>query len=504
MRTFAELFDKADTARKAGDHEKALGLLVYAHGLLGHSTEGFHAASQLSSLYKDLGLMDRAFAVLKEAVGVLEKQELYEFAGMTYASLACGSLYTPGITMSHYQRLVERVRVFSELTATPVSHVHHDYSTDRKLRVGVLSPDLCLHSLAYLAIQPLMNFQNITGHKLFIYHLRPNTDVLTDQVAKASTKFEKVHGKSDDEIIKIITDDKIDVLLDISGYTAETRMSVFIRRAAPVQLGWISGMMTPTGLRSIPYFITDKYMQSPDVGEDFYTPILLPTALTYHSLREKELEIEHSPCDRNGHISFVSFNNPCKINNEVLGAWAKVLQAVPNSRLHLKTYSSLDTVRITHFLGKHGISEHRLIIMPPLPTATDVQMYYSRHADIFLDSWPCSGCLTSAEAMWMGVPVVSRYNEVFCSRQTHSILNTIGITDLSFPSVDEYVVGAATLANDLNRLRTLRKELRGMMSRSPLTDYKAMSMYLGKACEEAWAQTAVPKKRILDLLTSRT
>jgi predicted O-linked N-acetylglucosamine transferase (SPINDLY family) len=160
----------------------------------------------------------------------------------------------------------------------------------------------------------------------------------------------------------------------------------------------------------------------------------------------------------------------------------------------------MDTARIHESLTAAGIDGSRLVLLPPLPSGTDVQIYYGQHVDVFLDSWPCSGCLTTVEAMWMGVPVVSYYQDIFCSRQTHSILNTTGITDLSFPTVDGYIEAAVKLANDKIRLRDLRSTLRAKITASPLHDYAGMAQELGKAVSAAWKQTVGLRNDTLALL----
>jgi predicted O-linked N-acetylglucosamine transferase (SPINDLY family) len=500
MTSFKALFDQAEDAKRAGQHDRALGIYTYIQSISGRSDANVHAAIQLGSLWKDLGCMDTAFKVTYEAAQSLDALGKYSASGGIYTSLACAVLYAPGVTLESYSKLVRRVTMSLDMSMPKVSHLNHDMTTQRRLRVGILSPDICLHSLAYLVAQPLMRFTRVTPHELYLYHLRPSIDSVTKQVGQAATKLVHVHGMTDDAIVDAITADHIDVLIDLSGYTAESRLSVFCRRPAPVQMGWISGMMTPTGLPSLPYFMTDSYMLPPQLPTGLCIPITAKTALTYHTLRSQELDIGQLPRDKTGVINFASFNNPCKINNDVLQAWARIMHGVPGSRLHLKTYSPMDSARIAEFMANAKVDPGRLVLMPQLPSSTDVQKYYSERVDIFLDAWPCSGCLTTAEALWMGVPVVSYYTDVFCSRQSHSILNTIGVTDLSHPTVDGYVQAAVNLARDVGRLRELRSTLRSRMSQSPLCDYDSMAREIGNAVVTAWQHAAAARKDSLDAL----
>lgn len=500
MQTFADLFEQAQSLKKANKHDQALGILTYIQLLSPDSLEGINAAVMLSSLYKDLGLMEEAYSHIRGLAERLEEKKNYAVAESAYSSLACGSLYTYGVSLPTYATLTSRLSVLAESHVAKVSHLNHDFTVGRRLKVGILSPDLCMHSLAYLVAQPLLNFQRITGHELHIYHLRPYTDAVSEKLKAVVSGFTIVHGWDDESITKKIVDDKIDVLLDISGYTAETRLSVFYRQPAPVQMGWISGMMTPTGLKCIPYFITDEYMKPPDVPASLGHQIAMKTALTYHTLRDTEIPVEGLPFDRNGYISFASFNNPCKINSEVLTTWAQILRRTPKSKLHLKTYHPLDEARIHKVLTGLGVPAERLVLIPHLPSSTDVQIYYNKNVDIFLDAWPCSGCLTTIEALWMGVPVVSCYSDLFCSRQSHSILNNLGISDLSHPTISGYIDAAVNLAYNPTRVRKMRKDLRGIIAASPLQNYGNTVVELGKAIVAAWEQTVTSRNNTLDLL----
>jgi predicted O-linked N-acetylglucosamine transferase (SPINDLY family) len=157
-------------------------------------------------------------------------------------------------------------------------------------------------------------------------------------------------------------------------------------------------------------------------------------------------------------------------------------------------------MRIYEQMQQYGVNNTQLELMPALPSSTAVQEYYGKHIDIFLDAWPCSGCLTTVEALWMGVPTVSYYEELFSSRQTHSILNSIGITDLSTNSIPDYVNKAVSLAVDLPRLTQLRKDLRARIAASPLQDYGGMARELAAAVEYAWSDTVSKRSKALDYI----
>ena len=182
-------------------------------------------------------------------------------------------------------------------------------------------------------------------------------------------------------------------------------------------------------------------------------------------------EVALPPWQRNGYITFGSFNNTAKYNPQVFALWARVLAATPGSRLVLKwrTFND-DTFRqkVTHAFVERGIAPERIELRGPSFHADVLKEYAD--LDIALDPFPFTGGLTSCEALWMGVPVVTWPQNRVVSRQTHAILNQIGLPQLSAPDADEYVQIAVELANDRERLAHLRATLRDRMRASPLLD----------------------------------
>jgi len=498
MADLLNLINDVDTLLKDKQPEKALGILHYIQEIIhpDHSLQ-VPVLIKLATVYKEIGLMATATKSIKKIVDIAEKAKQYKTAGDAYVSLAGAYLYTEGATVDGYSSITRRIDRYLARPIPKHGFNDYDFTPDRPLRVAVLSPDFCAHSLSSLVLRPLMSFTANCSHELHIMHLRKQEDMHTEQYKENCTSFTNVHGKTDEEIIALIREKKIDVLIDISGYTAESRLSVFMARPAPVQIGWISGMMTPTGLSCLPYFLTDKYMLSPKHTHDLGLPITMNSALTYCSL-SNDLDIR--PRDRDN-IIFCSFNNPCKVNNTVLKAWAEILKQVPDSELRVRTMYGMDGARIKEILGLLGVDPKRVLDLGSHPDNAFVKQYYCNEADIFLDSWPCSGCLTTVEALWNGVPVVSRYDELHCSRQSYSILNNIGLPELAHDNDAGFIKAAVDLAKDRPRLAALRSSLRDTVRKSVLGDYGRASFELTSACTMAWNHYCTTRAKSLAQLT---
>jgi predicted O-linked N-acetylglucosamine transferase (SPINDLY family) len=170
-------------------------------------------------------------------------------------------------------------------------------------------------------------------------------------------------------------------------------------------------------------------------------------------------------------VTFGSFNNTAKINARVIALWAQVLERIPESGLLLKWRSYADPIlqaRTRHAFEQHGIDPRRIRFAGA--TLHDVMLAEYSQVDIALDPFPFSGGLTSCEALWMGVPVLTQPGSRPVSRQTHSILRCIGRSEFSLATPDQFIEAAVDLAHDVDRLVAIRKGLRSEMASSPLCD----------------------------------
>jgi protein O-GlcNAc transferase len=344
-----------------------------------------------------------------------------------------------------------------------------EYRPDRPLRVGFVGPDFCQHTVGLLVKDTLKAF-NRSRVEPILYYAGTVNDWVTEELRRCFT-LRDVSSLDDSALAALIQQDAIDVLVDLSGHTAGSRLTVFAYRPAPVQVSWL-GYFATTGLDTIDAVLLDPVHAPPGTEAQFVEAIVrLPHTRWCYQPVPFAPTVAPLPADRNGFITFGSFNNTAKYHPVVHELWAKLLLAVPNSRLILKWRTFHDEVFSASVLSQYtaqGIDASRVELRGPSFHAQVLEQYGD--VDIALDPFPFSGGLTSCEALWMGVPVVTWPQSRVVSRQTAAFLSAIGLEDLIASSADEYLAIAARLASDIEGLRLIRSSMRERMEVSKLMD----------------------------------
>ena len=297
-----------------------------------------------------------------------------------------------------------------------------------------------------------------------------------------------VAGRDDEQLAAMVAADGIDILVDLSGHTAGNRMALFAGRAAPVQLSWL-GWFATTGLPTVDAALLDDDHLAPG-AEGLFSEVVvrLPAGrFTY-------MAPDYAPAPRmpqDGAVVFASFNNPAKLNAAVAALWARVLAAVPGSVLLLKWRGLGDPImqaRLGALFAAHGLDPARLRFAEASPHAAMLDEYGT--VDVALDPFPFSGALTTCEALWMGVPLVTLPGARPVSRQSHAILRRIGFGAWSCGSEAEYVAVAARLAQDRAGREPLRHRLRAAMAGSALCDHRGFAAGLEATYRDLWSRAA--------------
>ncbi len=365
----------------------------------------------------------------------------------------------------------------AHLAGGPVRRPHIRPLAERPLRVGYVSADFCQHTVGLFVKAVLAaHSQRVTA---FAYSGGQVRDWVTEEI-RASCQFREISLLDDAAVAALIRNDHIDVLVDLSGHTAGSRLTVFAHRPAPVQVSWL-GYFASTGLREIDAVLLDQWHAPPDMDQQFVEPIIrLPGGrFCYQPVPWAPAEVAPPPCVSKGYITFGSYNNTAKLNAQVLAVWSRLLAALPESRLVLKWRTFNDANFCRHILdtfAQHQISADRIELRGPSFHADLLNEYAD--IDIALDPFPFTGGLTSCEALWMGVPVITWPQSRVVSRQTHAILHQIGLPDLVAQDAEEYLRIAVDLANDRDRLTELRSTLREYMRISPLMDAAGFTQHL--------------------------
>lgn len=367
---------------------------------------------------------------------------------------------------------------------------------DRPLRIGYVSADFCQHTVG-LFVKDVLKAHDPARVTVFAYSAGTVADWVTDEIRAACT-WRDVTTLDDAALADLIRQDGIDVLVDLSGHTAGSRLTVFARRAAPVQVSWL-GYFATTGLPYIDAVLLDEWHAPPGTEAQFVEPIVrLPGGrFCYQPVPWSPTEVAPLPSSRTGYITFGCFNNTAKLNAGVFDIWAKLLAAVPDSRLVLKWRTFADEplcASIRAAFAQRGIDPQRLDLLPA-SFHVDVLKEYA-DIDIALDPFPFSGGLTSCEALWMGVPVVTWPQSRVVSRQTFAFLSTMGLSELSAKNGDDYVRIAVELANDPARLTELRSTLRTRMQSAPLMDVIGFTRQLEQCLRDLHQKISMPVRKI--------
>lgn len=337
----------------------------------------------------------------------------------------------------------------------------------RRLRVGLISPDLRSHPVAYL-LQPYLAHYDRQAIEIFIYSDVANGDSRTAELrALADEHWHDIAGRSHQEVASLVRADELDLLVDLAGHSARHRLPVFAMKPAARQASWI-GYFNTTGLRTIDYFITDPATTPPELSQHFSEqPLYLPESRFCYRLPEYAPAVAPLPALNTGELTFGSFNNLAKINDQVIAAWSKILLQVPTSRLLLKALALGDAqVRadLTARFAAHHIPASRLEMRGHSPHPQMLGEY--AEVDIALDPFPFSGGMTSCEALCMGVPVLSLSGQTLAGRQTHSLLSALRLHAWSCSDIDSYIAKAIASSQDLAQLALLRCELREKFAKS--------------------------------------
>ncbi len=359
---------------------------------------------------------------------------------------------------------------------------------ERRLRIGFLSPDLRAHSVAFF-LKPLLRHLDREAFEVFCYSNCPNPDNVSLELADLADGWRDVWLKSDTATAGQIAADGIDILIDLAGHTANNRLPLFARRAAPVQVTYL-GYPNTTGLAAMDARIVDAVTDGPG-AEDFASEKLvrLPGCfLCYEPAGYPP--VVPPPVSRNGCITFGSFNNLAKITTEVLSVWARILREVAGARLVLKhdlSGNSRVQARLRRAFTRVGGDADRLLFLERAP---DLESHLARYAevDIALDPWPYNGTTTTCEALWMGVPVVTMAGDRHASRVGASLLTHMGFTAGIAADPDDYVRVAVSLAENADLLEGLRGFFRIETAASPLCDGPGHASTFAAALRDLWRE----------------
>lgn len=417
----------------------------------------------------------KAFALVQQArieeaqVLLTKARQLKPDSTVAIGNTLFSSLYRDqwdGVAQTRFhQALSAQISQYAKPLCPPRATITHH----PRQRIGYISPDFRTHPVG-LFLEPILQNHRADQFHITCYALPHAPDETTQRLMGYAHQWRDFEGWSVERMAAQIQQDEIDILVDLAGYTAGGRMDLLACRPAPIQVIFL-GYPYSTGLATMDYILADSHLIPPHHAH-LYTERVArfkKSFLCYQ--RQGAPDVAPLPAQRNGFITFGSYNNLPKISSTCLDLWARVLQAVPRSRLALKASSLGDegTCQLfrQHFSARQ-IDPNRIVFM----SASSPDQYLAAFGmlDIALDPIPFNGGTTSCDTCWMGVPLVTLAGETFMGRMGTSLLTTIGHPEWIATSADEYVQIAAGLAADLAHLAHIRAQLRPTMQASGLCD----------------------------------
>ena len=360
---------------------------------------------------------------------------------------------------------------------------------DRRIRLGYVSGDFRFHSAA-LAFRPMLANHDKSRFEVTCYSTSNTEDDFTEHFRSEADRWRNVVQLSDEEFCAQVQADEIDILIDLSGYTTGDRLAAFARKPAPIQ---VSAGATGTGLPTIDYLLSHPVICPPAIRSHFAETIVdLPTVMTIVPLPDN-----YGPTDppmlTNGYVTFGVFNRATKVSDEVLALWARILHAVPYSRILMKHYGFDEAQTRQRMVTKFeslGIAADRVAFLGKSTRGEHLQAF--KDVDISLDPFPHNGGISTLESLQMGVPVVAMLGNAITSRAAGAILASVGLDDWVSDNADGYLAIAVKFAGMPEQLKAMRYEIPARLSNSPAGNPKLFTQALEAAFRKMWVEYCRP------------
>lgn len=430
---------------------------------------------ELAVALGELGMIDEAMAALDKAVAL---DPGYHAAHSSMLFYSYYSRLDAGAIFTRHRRWAER---YEPVPQSPPRRPRRG----GRLRVGYVSPDFKRHSIAFFLL-PILAHHDRDAFEVICYSDVRNPDDVTRQMQSHAALWRPVAGLPDEGLADLVRSDEIDLLVDLTVHSGSNRLLTFARKPAAVQATWL-GYAGTTGLAAMDYKITDHAVDPVGRSEAHHSEKLarLPDCYFCYRPPVEAAQLPVTRPARGRRVTFCSFQNIAKLSAAACALWARILKALPDSRLILKARGLGGTAtqqRLISMFAAQGVGAAQLQI----EDWDDMARYLARFAevDIALDTTPFNGGTSSCHALWMGVPVVTLAGETSVGRVGASILGALGLSELVAPSADAYVEIACRLAREPERLAELRATLRARMQGSPLMDGARFTAGLEKLYRE--------------------
>ena len=351
-----------------------------------------------------------------------------------------------------YQEILNDIQPFT---------TYHEKNSNSRIKVGYVSADFRKHAV-FTIILGITAAHNRKKFEVTCYNLNDKDDMYTNIFRDRIEHFISVKNLSYKELAEKIHNDKIDILVDLSGHSAGNALPTFAYKPAPIQISGI-GYMATTGLQAMDYFITDEIVDPPGEHEKYFTEKLLylPSQFCY-AARTDVSTPDGAPCKKNNFVTYGTICRYSKINDDMLKIWKMILDKVPDAKFIMRAqeFTSISTIDQAYLRMKNlGFNMDQISLQP----AVDNYLEVIKDVDLILDAYPYVGGSTTFDAIYMGVPVLTIYGERRSTRFGLSILKNIGMETLAVNSVEDYISRAVAMSIETDTLDVLHKNLRNML-----------------------------------------
>ena len=469
--------------------------LEQAHGLAPSNVD---ILASLALAYRKQNRLQEAITAYKQALALDPDNK------RIHSNLLVALQYEPGATDAS---LFTAHMAWDDKWSAGQSNRLDSYDPDRRpLRVGYVSGDFRRHPIGFFLAGVLANHRdsNVTA---ICFSDTKSPDTYTDGLRNSATEWIDTRALNEEAFTETVRNTEIDILVDLSGHLNHSRLTSFAKRIAPVQVTW-AGYVGTTGLSNMDWLIADRHHAPGGLEQSTSERIIrMPHDYVCYTPPSSSPPVSDLPSDRSGFVTFGSFNNLIKINEDVIKVWASIMHQVDDSRLLLKC-ADLDQpdrrAAILSGFAERGISDQRLELREQSQHFDLLKTYHE--VDIALDPFPYSGGLTTLESLWMGVPVITKTGKSFAGRHSTAHLHTAGLTDWVTATDEAYISLAIEKSRDKSALRNIRRMLRDRLTRSPLCDAARFTHDLEEAYGRMWSFTAVSpdtdRTRVIDIPAS--
>jgi predicted O-linked N-acetylglucosamine transferase (SPINDLY family) len=459
------LEDAIEAYEKTLRLDPSLGILVY---------------NNLGSAYKTLGRTEEALFNFRKALELEPRSASIHSNLLLTLNYATG--YDPEALFAEYLEFARR----QETEAARTRRHANPPDPDRPLRIGYVSGDFNKHPVATF-FEPIIRNHDKSRFRIYCYSTHARCDAVNRRFQTYADAWREIYSLSDAEAERWILEDQIDLLVDLSGHSAYNRLSLFAKKPAPVQASYL-GFPGTSGLSTIDYRFSDAFLEPEGPSDRLSSETIyrLTTGVHCYHPGDTPAHVTTPPAVENGYVTFGCFNNFAKVTAEVIATWANILHAVPTAQLLLEAPGLGEPTFQEHvqaLFTRQSIGPERLQMLGRIP---ENQYRLYNQVDIALDPFPYNGGTTSADTLWMSVPLITLAGNTYSSRMGVSWLSIIGLPELIADTRERYQQLAIELATDLPRLTALRGKIHDLMLQAPTTDEARFTQEIERAYRWMW------------------